>query len=345
MPDDVSAIDIHSLGAPPDARHQRSRQPEELGETRRRRLKKATPAGQTGAPGTAEWDSGDEARGPRATHRLENGCGRAGGSAIDRTILDHAQHGTARHLSLRPESPDRDEAALRPLRDRGGACRPHAAHLGILALLTTRRWYSPLRKYVIVPVRMALLGGRAEQGRNERRRHNRKTRFRPRIPHRASRCVPVRKRPKSLNTLDRDRTCNLQLRRLTLYPIELRGPIEIRERPTRDHTVSPDRIPGANPTPLTAPGRPTSWIIAESEHRPPSATGSRARGPSAPPRKARLRPTSAAAARPDDARGAPAAKGAARRSGRSPDRRRRSSSRPTARPASGGHARSSRRTA
>lgn len=26
-----------------------------------------------------------------------------------------------------------------------------------------------------------------------------------------------------INTLDRDRTCNLQLRRLTLYPIELRG--------------------------------------------------------------------------------------------------------------------------
>ena len=29
--------------------------------------------------------------------------------------------------------------------------------------------------------------------------------------------------PDDINTLDRDRTCNLQLRRLTLYPIELRG--------------------------------------------------------------------------------------------------------------------------
>lgn len=34
-----------------------------------------------------------------------------------------------------------------------------AAHLGILALLTTRRRYSPLRKYIIVAVRMVLLGG------------------------------------------------------------------------------------------------------------------------------------------------------------------------------------------
>lgn len=47
------------------------------------------------------------------------------------------------------------------------------------------------------------LHARDEWGRREHRTQNRKMRFRLRIPHLASGCVPVGKRPKSLNTLVR----------------------------------------------------------------------------------------------------------------------------------------------
>jgi hypothetical protein len=69
-------------------------------------------------------------------------------------------------------------------------------------------------------------------------------RFCLRFPHLASGCVPVRKWPKSLNTLDRDRTCNLQLRRLTLYPIELRGHSDTGSVATFPVTVSRPRHHG-----------------------------------------------------------------------------------------------------
>ena len=67
------------------------------------------------------------------------------------------------------------------------------------------------------------LHARDELGRRRRRSQNREPQFSSGIPLFASRCVSMRKRRKEPNTLDRDRTCNLQLRRLTLYPIELRG--------------------------------------------------------------------------------------------------------------------------
>ena len=67
------------------------------------------------------------------------------------------------------------------------------------------------------------LHARDELGRKERQRQNQETQFSPCLRKSAAPCISLRKRPGPLNTLDRDRTCNLQLRRLTLYPIELRG--------------------------------------------------------------------------------------------------------------------------
>ena len=52
------------------------------------------------------------------------------------------------------------------------------------------------------------------------------------------------------NTLDRDRTCNLQLRRLTLYPIELRGRMQIR-------AAAHQRVPAHEPAFLESTSRPS----------------------------------------------------------------------------------------
>jgi hypothetical protein len=81
------------------------------------------------------------------------------------------------------------------------------------------------------------LHARAESGRKGRRGEKREAAFPPRLPKNTARCVSLHERHWAVNTLDRDRTCNLQLRRLTLYPIELRGRI--------DETDSTRRSPAA----------------------------------------------------------------------------------------------------
>jgi|GEM_PF-2124545 len=83
LPDELPAIDIHSLEAVPDARRKRSRQAAGLGETPRRRWRNATPGGKASVPGIAFGARETQARGSRAAHQLGNG----GGSAIGRAIL------------------------------------------------------------------------------------------------------------------------------------------------------------------------------------------------------------------------------------------------------------------
>ena len=70
-------------------------------------------------------------------------------------------------------------------------------------------------------------------------------------------------KPLKTNTLDRDRTCNLQLRRLTLYPIELRGQIahEFYQPLAPDNSIGPparrivaESSPNQSRAPVT-PGR------------------------------------------------------------------------------------------
>ena len=127
-------------------------------------------------------------------------------------------------------------------------------------------------------------------------------RFCPRFPHLASGRVPVRKWPKSLNTLDRDRTCNLQLRRLTLYPIELRGRMRIR---AAAHQRVPARAPDfvestSRPSRETAGGSFGTWSGGLDANRP----ATRGSPPCTTPVDGRGAPTSACDA--DAPRGAPA---------------------------------------
>ena len=112
------------------------------------------------------------------------------------------------------------------------------------------------------------LHARAEWGRKGNRRQNRKTRFCPRIPHLASGCIPVRKWPKSVNTLDRDRTCNLQLRRLTLYPIELRGRGQKLTSPDHPAVAAPPRLFSAwEPAACHRRARPRGRDFVRRAHR------------------------------------------------------------------------------
>ena len=75
----------------------------------------------------------------------------------------------------------------------------------------------------------------------------------------------VRDSGEKRNTLDRDRTCNLQLRRLTLYPIELRGRSQIDaailaaatapQQQRRQSPHDPAKLPASTPRPaLTKAG-------------------------------------------------------------------------------------------
>ena len=133
----------------------------------------------------------------------------------------------------------------------------------------------------------------SESGRTERQGRIPKTAFLPGLRKKATPCISLRKGTGSANTLDRDRTCNLQLRRLTLYPIELRGRGQKLTSPDHPAVAAPPRLFSAwEPAACHRRARPRGRDFVRRAHRlampweddvSPHLRPNRWRSPEAPP--------------------------------------------------------------
>ncbi len=130
-----------------------------------------------------------------------------------------------------------------------------------------------------------------------------------------------------VNTLDRDRTCNLQLRRLTLYPIELRGRAGDRRggrlRATRRRSQCNESLPATRTPEQEAAANPAAAAKPPPDHRLPPVRAANFGPQHAASAARRLRPTAAAANRRQPApaeRPGPPPPAAAAREGHDPRR-------------------------